>query len=612
MAGLRSPAEDLGSIPANIQDQSEDHNKLAGEVFKKYWESKEYRKAYDKDWHRFYQYWAGYQWPLSRPDWMSTPVINYCFAIISTAAAIMTDSTPNIDINPVHPENADKAGVLKQVLKREWTKSRMQVELYKIVTDLLIYGTSFAKVVFNKQKKCVDVLPVPPYFVYPAPGSINVEDAEYVIFAQPMPIAKVMAMYPKNKIKITGGAWDQNVDFVKNITSVKGDLKQAAIMIEGQEPGLNFLQPGKGQMDKKGQCTYVEYWHRDPENWENTRVCVVANGVVLANQENHYKHGKFPFVRFVDYPVSTVFWGIGEIHQTEKIQDSVNQRRGHIQDILRLCASPPFVYSKDAGLNPHAYPNIPGIKIPINPGSTFQWMPTPQVNEGLFRIQQLDKVDFDIITGLGEISQGRRPKGVTAASAIIALQEAAMTRMRPKIRFMEESLTEIGELMVSTIQQYYTDEMLLRVSGNGKTDWLKVNEQMPSGEVNNDLSVGEFEVDIGVGSDLGIDKGLTFEMMKELKALIPDVVDPRSLLEAMPGLSQEKVEEMLKKYEDAVEEQKAAEGAPAEEAAAPAAPEAGGLRGLPPEAAGASPDEVEGMGLPSEEEIIALESEFGA
>lgn len=609
---MKSPASDPGGAPVS-ENQDPQDNDLANKIFKKLHQAKEYRRVYDKDWHRFYQYWAGFQWPASRPDWMSTPIINYIFATISTAAAIMTDSTPNIDVNPVHPDNAESASVLKQVLKRTWQDCRMQTELYKIITDLLIYGTSFAKVIMNKSKNRVEVLPIPPYFVYPAPGAINVEDAEYVIFAQPMPIAQVEAMYPEAHGKIKPGLWDENIEFVKNITSVKGDLKQAAVMIEGQEPGVSFRTPNAGQMDKRGTCTYVEYWHRNEKNWEETHVTVVANGLILASKRNPYQHGKFPFVRFVDYPVSTVFWGIGEVHQTEKIQDSVNQRRGHILDILRLTASPPFVYSKDAGLNPHAYPNIPGIKIPINPGATFQWMQTPPVNPGLFQVQQLDKTDFDIITGMGDVTQGRRPKGITAAAAIIALQEAAMTRIRPKVRFMEESLSEVGTLMVETIQQYYTDEMKIRISGgNGQVDWLTVNEETMEMDENgepikkNDLSIGKYEVDIGVGSDLGIDKGIQFEMLKEVKALLPDVVDARTLLEAVPGLSQEKVEELLKRYEDqqaAAPAAPAAPGAPMPEGAGP-----GGLIQAPP---GTSPDDLEGQGLPSEEELAQLEAEFG-
>lgn len=615
---LKSPANDAGTS-AGMPNGDPAKDAKSQEIFKKFWVAKEYRKTYDKDWHRFYQYWAGYQWALTRPDWQSTPVTNYIFAVISTIAAIMTSSNPNIDVTPVHPKDAERSSILHQVLKRTWQKCRMKTELYKIVTDCLIYGTTFAKVIFNKSKNRVEVLPVPPYFFYPAPGAVVLEDAEYCCFAQPMPIAQVEAMYPEFRGKIKAGVWEENVDFVKNITSVKGDLKQAAIIIEGQEPGVSFRSPNAGIMDKKGTCTYVEYWHRDPENWDKTMVTVLANGLILADKENPYAHNKFPFVRMCDYPVSTVFWGIGEVHQLEKLQDNINQRDGQVQDSLRLAGAPAMIYSKDAGINPHAFPWIPGIKIPVNPGAQFNWMPSPPVNPALFQLQEQDKFKIDVVSGVGEVTQGRREKGVTTATGMQLMNERSMTRIQPKAGFMDEFLSEVGLLMIETIRQYYTDEAYIRVAGGPEVEWVKVNEETMSqdedGEpiVNNQLygPPGEYEVEIGVGSDIGVDKAVIWEALKEAKSIMPDVVDNRTMLEMLPGISQEKVEQMLKRFDELQGAQAPPPGAaPAVPGAPPvpgapegAAPQEGGL---PP-----SPDEVEGAGLPDEGELAALEQKFG-
>lgn len=611
----RSPADE-NSAPSPVEGQSAENTQLAQEVFKKYMKAKDYRKNYDTPWKRFYHYWAGYQWPMARPDWQSTPVVNYIFAIIQTQCAILTDSTPNIDVVETHPSNAERASILKQVLKVDWRRSRMQKSLYEIIQDEMIYGTAFAKVIYDSMKDRVCIKPVPPQFIYPAPGAVTIEDAEYLIFAQPMPVAQVKGMYPQFQ-DIPAGAWDEDSTWLKNITSVKAEAPAGTFYIEGAEPGVFQAVAGNGKatVGKESMCTYVEYWHRNPKNWKETWVTVCANGLVLNHKKNPYTHGRFPFVKFVDYPVSTVFWGIGEVHQLEKLQDSVNQRRGQTLDILRLTASPPFVYTKDAGMNPHAFPTMPGIKIPINPGAQYQWMATPPVNPGLFEIQQLDKQDFDTVSGVGEITQGRKPKGLTAASAIIAVQESAMTRLRPKIRFMEESLTEVGELMVKTIQQFYDSEKMIRVAGHGsdaKAVWLKVNEENPDGTVSNDISVGDYEVEIGVGSDLGIDKGVMYEQLKEIAQLVPGLVDPRTLLEAVPGLNQEKIEDMLKRYEDAQKQAQAAQQPPPPGGDEEAPPDA---EGAPPEGneppPGTPPDQVEGMGMPSEEELKQLEDEFG-
>ena len=59
------------------------------------------------------------------------------------------------------------------------------------------------------------------------------------------------------------------------------------------------------------------------------------------------------------------------------------------------------------------------------------------------------------ITGVNDVTQGRKPGGVTSGRAIVALQEASQTRQRFKINKEVARLTkEIGEFMVQMILTY--------------------------------------------------------------------------------------------------------------------------------------------------------------
>ena len=60
---------------------------------------------------------------------------------------------------------------------------------------------------------------------------------------------------------------------------------------------------------------------------------------------------------------------------------------------------------------------------------------------------------IDQISGLHDVTQGRKPIGITAAKAISTLQEAAQTRIRLKERNLQVSLTQLGYLVVNTMMQ---------------------------------------------------------------------------------------------------------------------------------------------------------------
>ena len=71
----------------------------------------------------------------------------------------------------------------------------------------------------------------------------------------------------------------------------------------------------------------------------------------------------------------------------------------------------------------------------------------------------------DLVSGVTDVSEGRKPAGITAAHAIAALQEKAQTIYREKIRHNDLYLEEQGRMFISLGQNWYTDEKILRYQG---------------------------------------------------------------------------------------------------------------------------------------------------
>lgn len=596
-----SPVE--GSQSAGIsekkipEDQPQVDQTIANSVLNAYREAKRFRAQFDKNWERWYRLYAGQHWDGPRPEWRSTPVVNFIFSTIETILPIMTDNNPQINVVPKNQDSQQMSAIMGTIMEKLWCTNSMPMKLPETIKNALKYGTAIQKVWWNPKMSDglgdVAVSVVDPRHFYPSPGAKNIQDAAYVIFAANVPLDSVIRDFPDCKGKIEGGIWDPELTVQKTITSQRVDsgvflgpvsntLGTATTEFRGN------LQGKDGTMDRNKLCTLIEWWHRDDSG--QTWVTIMANGYLLKHDKNPFNHNKFPFVRYIDYIVPSMFWGMGEIQQLEKLQENINQRRAQITDILRLTANPPFVADADSGVNPKAMTNRPASIIYKNRGSEVRWLTPPQLPSALFELQDLDKKDFDAISGVLDVTQGRRPTGIEAASAIAELQEAAQTRIRFKVRIMEESLRELGEMMLSLVQQFYDMPRTIRIKAGsaGGAQFVQLNhEQMnpmtQSVEKINDPSVGEYDVEIGVGSTLPKDKTGKANQMIELFQM--GVVDRRAVLENI-GLAPEEYEQLIARMEQQEQAQMmSAQGGPAEGAAPPDASggdQTGGQSGPPP------------------------------
>lgn len=595
---VETDAEGTSSVSAVSEEQPKQAQDRAREVLGRYFEAKKFRATFDKDWERWYRYYSGHQWHGHRPAWRSTPVVNFCFSTIETILPIMTDAAPQINVVAAKPDSADLAEVHGQIVKKIWVDQDMDLKLPETLKNTLKYGTGFLKVWWDPNASDglgdVSISVVDPRHVFPSPGAKDIQDAEYLIFAANIPLASIERKFPQFKGRIPGGIWDEDLQLNKHITNQRQDSVMDLVGPVPSTDGTTVSSPkdfpsGKdGTMDRKQLVTFIEMWHKDEDG--NTMVTIMANGVLLRDGVSPFEHNRYPFVRFIDYTIPGMFWGMGEIQQLEKLQDNINQRRAQITDILRLTANPPFIADANSGINPKAMTNRPATIIFKNPGTDVNWLQPPQMPAALFSLQEMDKRDFDAISGVFDVTQGRRPTGIEAASAIAELQEAAQTRIRHKVREMEAGLRQLGRLVVSLVQQFYEEPRAIRIVGAqpGKPQFLEVNQPTIDDEGNEvkefDLSIGEFDVEIGVGSTLPVNKTRRAEQMIELYQL--QVVDRQAVLENV-GLPAEEVNRIISRME-------------AQEQA-----QLGSADG----ASGVSPDQAdqEAQLLPSEEELAALE-----
>lgn len=535
-----APAEFMN---AGQPPQDSGIDEVADKIWEKYEAARSYRRMYDKDWPRFYLMYAGRQWDGRQHDWQATPVVNMVFSTINTIVPILTDSRPQISVIPRSPETDHIARVLGLIVEWLWEKNDMDVQLPKTMLNAMIFGNSFVKVFWDASaaegQGDVRVVGIDPVHIFISPHARSLDRAEYVIHAENLPRKTVERIYASALDPKIQGAQDPKLTLERTVTS-QMESRKNPLFFTSTDGAATYGYKGTGDSagadTESDLVTVLECWERGQDGV--IIQTVVVNDKTILQRPSPFEHGRFPFVQFVDMAHDWTVWGMGEVQQIEKLQLSINRRRGHILDILNYTAHPMFAYDPTAIGNADAIMPRPGLKIPIEGAlQAAGWIQPPAVPTALFQVSEMDQSDVDMVLGRVDSLTGERIPGVEAGVAIDQLKESATVRMRLKSRNMEASIRRIGELKVSLIQQYYTSERIFQVAGLEAMTvekpltvdgFLSVNK--PNGQMNPDgspamdnqippMANATFDVRVGAGSTLPVSRSALYQKVVELFGL---------------------------------------------------------------------------------------------
>ena len=274
--------------------------------------------------------------------------------------------------------------------------------------------------------------------VYLDPQASSVEDARYVVHARVMPLSEIVRKWPERGYLVQADpAYSEltdeemyNADVDRPIISTTGgpvtnDNHRALVLECWIKDDSYELREEVGLDDQPTGQVYPHFLY--PKG----RLLIVANGVVLVDDHNPYDDGEFPFVSMSGYETDDSPWDMGEVEQLEPIQRVINILESRFVDNARLMTNTVWVKSEDAGIAADKITNEEGAVYTIkNPRARFERVPPQPLPQHYFELYRQLQRNMETITGIHDITQGRRPAGITAATAISLLQEASQARIR--------------------------------------------------------------------------------------------------------------------------------------------------------------------------------------
>lgn len=490
MIGTEQSAIDnrpTGYEPTHDEEKS---LKLVDRLFSK---SKKAKSVYDEKWPDYYRMFRGKQWKEQRPSYRHSESINLIFRAIQSEVPMLTDALPKPEFIPTEPNDYELAQILNDVLDSDWTSKNWAYAFTESLYEAHFYGTGFGSVTFDHE--CSDGLgeikftSSDPFYQFPDPYATDVnENSEYHIEAEPVSVGRVRAEYPDKAQFIKGDV----VDITKKDKNVSEVMRYISPTDSRSSGGSNPYD-----LDTRDEVLKITCYLRDTEileeevketgsdgiekqmyvqklKYPKIRKLIVVNGVLCEDTEIEYEDNKFPFIRLTNYILPREFWGISEIEQLESPQKIFNKLISFTLDVLTLMGNPIWICDTTSGVDTDNLYNRPGLVVEKEPGSEVRREDGVQLQPYVLQIIDRMKGYFDDISGSNDVSRGVKPEGVTAASAIEALQTAQQTRVRQKTKYIDAFMQNFGQMYLSRVFQFYSVPRIFRITNNeNATNYFK-------------------------------------------------------------------------------------------------------------------------------------------
>lgn len=283
-------------------------------------------------------------------------------------------------------------------------------------------------------------------------------------------------------------------------------------------------------VDTTDKIPVVDWYYKVRKNNGriNLHYCKFVGDTVLFASENHeeyeekgwYDHGEYPIIFDTLFPEEGTPTGFGYIAVTKNPQMYIDKLNQAILENAIMCAKPRYFAKISAGINEGEFLDwrkpIVHVEGDINEERLRQiqvaQVPASCINILKMKIDELKETSSNSDTTRG-VTQG----GVTAASAIAALQEAGSKTSRDMLKSTYRAFAKINYLCIELIRQFYDELRPFRiVADSGEYDFSDYSNKNIKGQSGDYCHKPVFDISVKTQKKSPYSRLSQNEMAKEL------------------------------------------------------------------------------------------------
>ena len=386
------------------------------------------------------------------------------------------DSFPKANVLAREADDEEEAQILSKILPAIEEHTDAEQVYNTAGYDFLIDGTAITSVLWDPmahdgmgdiKKTNVDI-----HNVFWQPGIEDIQQSKYFFDVSVADVNDVKLQYPDIAEKIGGGKQgfiteyihDDNINHQNDIEIIncyykKLEMRPVLINIDPQTVAKHLVPR---------EILHMAIIIGDQ--------CVFCSEDNPEYQDGFYKHGKYPYVFRKCFPVKDSPCGFGYLDIMKYPQRDIDKLDQAIMKNTMMKAKPRWWVKKNADINKEAFADWNEEIVEVGSGdlgSAVQQMDVDTL-PAIVETHLEAKIDeLKEISGNRDFSQGSTASGVTAASAIAALQEAGSKLSRDINKAMYRGSREEYYLEIELIRQFYTEPRTFRIDdGSGRYGYM--------------------------------------------------------------------------------------------------------------------------------------------
>ena len=408
------------------------------------------------------------------------PVSAWLLNAIANKHADAMDNYPAPNILPRERDDVEEARRLSDIVPVVLEQTGYEGTYSEAWWDKLIGGTAIYGVFWDSGKLNglgdIAVEPVDVLNLFWEPGITDIQDSANVFHLSLADNKALESSYPQ----LSGNLGGSTLDISKYVYDDTVDTSGKSVVVDW------YYKKQVGQTTVLHFCKYVN----------DTVLYATENDETMAKR-GWYDHGKYPFVFDPLFRIKGTPCGFGYIDIGKGAQEYIDRGDQAVMQNMLSNAKPRYFIRSDGSVNEAEYGDMTKDFVHTD-GNLGQDSILPIAGKGLSSIylNVLDRKVEELkeTTGNRDVSTGGSTSGVTAASAIAAMQEAGSKLSRDSNKAAYRAFREIVLLVVELIRQFYDLPRQFRIIGaNGEQSFISYTNAglLPQAQGN------DFGVDMG-------------------------------------------------------------------------------------------------------------------
>lgn len=447
------PAETIGTKGVIGQEETE----KAISILKKYKEGKtalENRIVDNEQWFKLRH------WEQLRGDKGDKNASAWLFNSIANKHADAMDNYPEVTCLPREVSDENAATVLSQILpvifeRNGFEKIYSDAWWYKLKAGTAVYGI-FWNPLKNNGLGDIEIKQVDVLNLFWEPGVKDIQKSKNIFHVELMDNDALVSLYPQ----LSGKLGSSTVEIAHYVFDDSVDTSEKSAVID-------------------------RYYKVIRNGVETVHYCKICNNELLYASENDpeysergfYDHGQYPFVFDSLFVEEGTPCGFGYIDIMKDAQKQIDLLGNALVKNATMATNPRYFINSSGAVNEEEFADwsnnfvhVSGSNLGEDSIREIRMSGIPEIYLGILnsKIDELKET-----SGNRDFSQGGVSSGVTAASAIAALQEAGSKLTRDMVKGGYRAFSELNSLAVELIRQFYDEPRFFRILGdNGQQEFI--------------------------------------------------------------------------------------------------------------------------------------------